>query len=113
MNRNVTVKINTKGVKKKLEKITHEKYPPTYVPPEHNENELPYSPPQWYTPKSSMFMSANKYVPYSPPMEDIPFDHHKIKCPHCENVISIPMGYSHCPECDKIVYADKNTVFLL
>ena len=114
MSQNVTVKINMKGVKKKLEKIAHEKYPPTYVPSEHNENELPYSPPQtWYTSENSMFVPANKNIPYSQPKEDLPFDYHKIKCPHCENVIAIPMGYSHCPECDKMVYADKNTVFLL
>ena len=97
MKKNVTVKINMKGVNKKLEKIAQKKYPPTYVSSEHSESELLYSPSQtWYTPKNSMFEPANK----------------KIKCHHCENVIAIPMGYSNCPRCGKMVYADKNTVFL-
>lgn len=113
MNRNVTVKINMKGVNKKLEKIAQEKYPPTYVSSEHSESELLYSPSQtWYTPKNSMFEPANKNTLYGQPTEDIPFGYHKIKCHHCENVIAIPMGYSNCPRCGKMVYTDKNTVFL-
>lgn len=79
MKKTVTVEIDMKGVNKKLEKIAQEKYPPTYIPSEHNENELPYSPAQtWYTPESSLFVPANKNVPYSQPKEDIPFGYHKI-----------------------------------
>lgn len=98
MNKNVTVKINMKKVNKKLEKIAQKKYPPTYVPPEHSENKFAHSPSQtWYTPKNSIF---------------VPIGYHKIKCQHCEQIIAIPMGYSNCPKCGKMVYADKNTVFL-
>ena len=38
MKKNVTVKINMKGVNKKLEKIAQKKYPPTYVSSEHSES---------------------------------------------------------------------------
>lgn len=114
MKKGVEFKFNQKKVAKKLDKIAKKKYPPTYVTQEHRENNLPYSPPQEiYTSKSSVFVPTNKNIFYNQPNENMPFDYHKIKCQHCENVIAIPMGYSHCPKCGKMVYADKNTIFLM
>ena len=106
MRKNVTVKINMKGVNKKIEEIAKKKYPPTYVSSEQNENKLPYSPPRiWYTPENSVFVPANQNTLYNQLQNDVPFGYHKIKCQHCGNVITVSMGYSLCPEC-------KNTIFL-
>ncbi len=114
MNRNVTVKINMKGVNKKLEKIAQEKYPPTYVTPGHSESNLSYSSPQKiYTSSGSVFVPTNEDLFYGKQKEGLPFGYRKIRCQHCENMITIPMGYSYCPECGKTVYADKNTVSLM
>lgn len=104
--------INKKKVTKKLEEIAKKKYPPTYISSEHNESELLYSPSRtWYTPENSIFVPANKNTLYNKSKQDIPFGYHKIKCHRCEHEIVIPMGYSNCPRCGKMVYADKNTDF--
>lgn len=113
MKKNVTVEINMKGVNKKLEKIAKKKYPPVYMPSENMENGFQYSTPQKiYTYESSVFVPENKDMFYSQLKEDIPFGYRRIRCQHCENVITLPMGYSRCPECGQTVYADKNTVSL-
>lgn len=113
MNKNVTVEINMKGVNKKLEKIAKKKYPPVYMPSEYMKNGFQYSTPQKiYTYEGPVFVPESKDIFYSQPKEDIPFGYHRIRCQHCENVIAIPMGYNHCPECEQTVYADKNIVFL-
>lgn len=102
-----------KGVNEKLEKIAKKKYPTVYTPSEYIKNYSQNSIPQKiYTYEGSVFVPESKDIFYSQPNEDIPFGYHKIRCQHCKNVIAIPMGYSHCPECRQTVYADKNTVFL-
>lgn len=88
---------------KKLEKITGEKYASASTP-----STTPYTPLE-----NSTFAPTNKNVLYSQTKEDVPFGYRKIRCNHCGNVIAIPMGFSDCPKCNKKVYADKNTVFLM
>lgn len=112
MRNEVKIDFNQKKPMKKLDGIAREKYSSTYTPPKHGGSNFSYSPQQTlYAPKNSMFKSENKTLYYQS-KENIPFGYHKIKCNHCENVITIPMGYSDCPKCGKMVYADKNTVFI-
>ena len=86
MNRNVTVKINMKGVNKKLEKIAQEKYPPIYVTPGHSESNLSYSSPQKiYTSSGSVFVPTNEDLFYGKQKEGLPFGYRKIRCQHCES----------------------------
>ncbi len=115
MNKNVTVKIDKKKIVKKLEKIALEKYQSTYTPSEHNEDGIQHSPfPMQYIPlENSTFVSANKNKPYGIPKEVVPSGYLKTKCTHCYSVITIPLGYSNCPECGKAVYADKDTTSLM
>lgn len=112
MKNEVKIDFNKKKLMKKLDGIAKEKYSSTYAPPEYSESNFLYSPEQTlYTPKNFMFTPMKKTL-FGQPEENIPSGYHKIKCNHCENVIAIPMGYSNCPKCGKMVYADKNTVFI-
>lgn len=113
MKNEVEININKRKITKKFEEVARKKYSPTYISSEQNGNELPYSPHQtWYTPENSMFVPENNNLFYGQLKEDIPFGYHKIQCYHCENVITVPMGYSLCPECKNTICVDKNTVFL-
>lgn len=101
MNKNVTVKINEKKVLKKLEQIALEKYLPNNQCDNHD--------PQCIRLEGTTFTPVNEDMPFGLSRETLPYNYRRIRCSHCKNIITVPIGYNHCPNCSGVVYVDKET----
>lgn len=104
MSKNVTVKINEKKVLKKLEQIALEKYLPN--------NQYSNPDPQCIRLGETTFSPINENMPFGIPRETLPYNYRRIRCSHCKNIITVPIGYNHCPNCGSTVYVDKETASL-
>lgn len=103
MKKDVKIKINKRNVVKKLEKIALEKY---------SSNEELINPRNICLGETT-FTPANDHIPFCLPKESLPYNHRKVKCSSCENIIIVPLGYNHCPKCGRTIYVDKSTVSLM
>ena len=103
MSKNFSVNISEKKVMKKLEAIARKKYQS-----EQRDTDAQYA----YSDQSP-FRSLNGNILYGKLETPTLPNCRKIKCPYCNKPITIPLGYSHCPNCRNTVSADISTEFLI
>lgn len=105
MKKEIEININKRKLAKKLEKISLKKYPA------NNQYNDTYddTDPQCIRLGGTTFTPVNEDMPFGLPRETLPYNYRRIRCSHCKNIITVPIGYNHCPNCSGAVYVDKET----
>lgn len=108
MRKEIEININKRKLAKKLEKVVLKKYPP------NNQYNDAYddTDPQCVRLGGTIFTPVNGNMPFGLPRETLSYNHRRIRCSHCEIIITVPFGYNHCPNCGETVYVDKTTASL-
>lgn len=108
MKKEIEININKRKLAKKLEKISLKKYPA------NNQYNDTYddTDPQCIRLGGTTFTQINENMPFGLQRETLPYNHRRIRCSHCENIITVPLGYNNCPNCGGTVYVDKETASL-